>query len=91
MPIRGERAGVDGAESMKVPKDLAVNGGDCILGDIGVIGGEVGGENGDMRDENRCGRMLLGEPGNGSLGMPWLVSGRNFLPLLSLIVGVGAF
>jgi hypothetical protein len=53
LPIRGEYAGVDGAESMKVPKDLAVNGGDCMLGDMGVIGGDVGGEKGDMMDENR--------------------------------------
>lgn len=35
--------------------------------------------------------MLLGDPGKGSLGIPWLVSGRNFLPLLSPIEAVGDF
>lgn len=44
---------MEGAESMNVPKDLAVSGGDWMLGDMGVIGGEAGGEKGDTRDENR--------------------------------------
>lgn len=50
-PIRGEYAGVDGSESMKVPNDFADIGGD--IGDIGVIGGEVATpENGDPIVEN---------------------------------------
>ena len=37
-PVRGEYAGVEGAESMKVPKDLA-----DIGGDMGVMtAGEIG-------------------------------------------------
>lgn len=48
----GEYAGVDGAESMKVPKDLADIGGDIGPGDRGVIGDDSAGEPGRMMVEN---------------------------------------
>ena len=44
----GEYAGVEGAESMKVPKDLADIGGDIGPGDRGVIGDDSAGESGRM-------------------------------------------
>ena len=48
----GEYAGVDGAESMNVPKDLADIGGDIGPGDRGVIGNDSAGELGRMIAEN---------------------------------------
>lgn len=49
-PVGGEYAGVDGAESINVPKDFADTGGD--IGAFGVGGGEpTVGE--DRKVENR--------------------------------------
>jgi hypothetical protein len=49
----GEYAGVEGAESMNVPNDLADMGGDVGPGDKGVIGDDSAGELGRMIAENR--------------------------------------
>lgn len=43
---------MEGAESMKVPKDLADIGGDIGPGDRGVIGNDSAGESGRMIAEN---------------------------------------
>lgn len=48
----GEYAGVEGAESMKVPNDLADIGGDIGPGDRGVIGDDSAGELVRMMAEN---------------------------------------
>ena len=48
----GEYVGVEGAESMKVPKDFAEIGGDIGPGDSGVIGEDPDGELGKMMVEN---------------------------------------
>lgn len=48
----GEYAGVEGAESMNVPKDLADMGGDIGPGDDGVIGDDSAGELGRTMAEN---------------------------------------
>lgn len=86
-PWRGEYAGVEGSESINVPKDLADIGGDMGPGEegdragMGDIGGKgdlgslvLGRGDGGRPEKRWCGvTRLFGESSDGSFGMPWLV------------------
>lgn len=85
VPVGGEYAGVEGAESMKVPNDFADAGGD--MGAPGVGGGEPTSFEGEAR---KVGKRWLRVPVLGAwgvLGMPWLERGRKAMPRRVLMPG----
>lgn len=72
---RGEYAGVDGSESMSVPKDFADMGGESgERKKLGVMGPDVIDDDlvdlGDVGFSNRCDLMLPFGDSGGGFGMP---------------------
>ena len=80
-PMRGEYAGVEGSESMKVPNDCADMGGDIgdrgNIGDRGVRGSLGRGDDGRPIPGKGGERLLLVESAPGDLGGPWVDGGGN--------------